>query len=397
MTRTAWQRNVPRNLILVVLVVATVTLRARQRRLRRRGGQLEEPQQQAVGDQPSDVDKSRWGPRRAVVALPMVLILAIIGAAGIHSMTAVDTGESAAASTADQRGEASASPGAMRAAPYLYLGGKSVPEVSQVMRYTGVTWITLAFVLAQRGCTPAWEGRWPLTGHVAETITAIRAAGGDVIVSFGGWAGKKLGQACPNARALAVAYQRVIDTYRLRAIDIDVERDEFTDARTQDRVLKALQIVKARNPNLTAIVTMPVTVEGLNSWGRRMVQRAAQLAVPVDVWTIMPFVLGRRGADMGRLTIQASEHTHHQIARYYPGVSAAEIYSRQGISTMNGATGAGETVTQANFRRIRAYVHRRGLARFTFWSLNRDRPCGKGHACSGIPQQAWEFTRIING
>ena len=44
-----------------------------------------------------------------------------------------------------------------------------------------------------------------------------------------------------------------------------------------------------------------------------------------------------------------------------------------------------------------AYAQQHHLARFTFWSANRDRPCtGRGaDSCSGISQQAWDFTRVI--
>ena len=287
---------------------------------------------------------------------------------------------------------------AVRVTPYLFLGGSKIPDPRTIMARTGVTTFTLAFVLSDGGCRPAWGGYQPLTGGVASTVTGIRSAGGDVVVSFGGWSGRKLGRHCRTPRTLAAAYQRVIDVYRLRAIDVDIEYREFEDRRAQDRVLRALKIVEAANPGLTTIVTMPVTRDGLNSWGERLVRRAHRLRVPVDIWTIMPFVLGKPGADMGRLTIRAAEHTHRQLARHRPGAPAADVYRRLGISTMNGDTGAGETVTQADFRDIRRYAHRRGLGRLTFWAVNRDRSClPRGHRpCSGVPQRDWAFTKIIN-
>ncbi|MQY14440.1 hypothetical protein SRB5_46070 [Streptomyces sp. RB5] len=46
---------------------------------------------------------------------------------------------------------------------------------------------------AQNGCNPAWDSRRPLTGGTdASTIAAIRAAGGDIVPSIGGWSGSKL-------------------------------------------------------------------------------------------------------------------------------------------------------------------------------------------------------------
>ncbi|MPY96603.1 MAG: hypothetical protein GEU97_01125 [Actinophytocola sp.] len=290
-------------------------------------------------------------------------------------------------------------PGPVRVQPYLYLNSNHVPDIGAVMRRTGVTEFTLAFVLSNGGCQTVWDGGPRVGRNAGRVISAIRANGGDIVVSFGGWAGRKLGTHCRTPQALAAAYQQVIDTYRLRAIDVDIEHHEFENPRAQDRVLRALRLVKAANPGLTTVVTMPVARDGLNSWGLRMVRRVAELRVPVDIWTVMPFVLGVSGGDMGGLTIRAAERTHAQLARHYPGMSAADVYRKLGISTMNGDTGAGETITQADFRKIRTYVHRRGLGRFTFWAVNRDWPCpARGsRPCSGVPQRPWQFTDIVNG
>jgi hypothetical protein len=84
------------------------------------------------------------------------------------------------------------------------------------------------------------------------------------------------------------------------------------------------------------------------------------------------------------------------------GISSDQAYRMMGISTMNGKTDeSDETVTLADFRLMRAYAEQRHLARFTFWAVNRDRPCGPGDdaqlTCSGIPQRPWDFTRIVAG
>ena len=66
---------------------------------------------------------------------------------------------------------------------------------------------------------------------------------------------------------------------------------------------------------------------------------------------------------------------------------------------MNGVTDeSDETVTTADFQTILAYVQQHHLARFTFWSINRDRQCASGSdadACSGITQAPYAFTKII--
>ncbi len=61
-----------------------------------------------------------------------------------------------------------------------------------------------------------------------------------------------------------------------------------------------------------------------------------------------------------------------------------------GISSMNGITDDNETVTTADFQTILGYAQTHHLARLTFWSANRDRPCPGSYpnddTCSGVAQ-----------
>ncbi|SFO96776.1 hypothetical protein SAMN05421810_101548 [Amycolatopsis arida] len=287
-----------------------------------------------------------------------------------------------------------------RGAPYLYLGWGNPPAPATVMRATGVRWFTMAFVLSGGGCTPAWDGTRPLQGGVdARAIAEIRAAGGDIVPSIGGWSGNKLGPNCSTPEALAGAYQRVIDAYRLTAIDIDIENtDEFENPAVQDRILRALAIVERNNPGIRTIVTFGTTTSGPNYWGNRLIERARDLGADIDVFTIMPFNFGG-GADMYRGTVSAAEGLRTKLMSVF-GWSAATAYAHMGISGMNGLSDQREVTSPATWTQIRDWARARGLARLSFWSVNRDRGCPGGGVtshCSGIAQADWEFTRITAG
>src|ERR1700754_5213401 len=137
----------------------------------------------------------------------------------------------------------------MASAPYIYPGWGNPPAPSTVVNATGIRAFTMAFVLAGNGCNPVWDGEGGLTGGVhASTIAAIKAAGADVVPSVGGWSGNKLGPNCGTVDALAGAYQKIIDAFGLKAIDIDIENTkQFENTTVQDRILGALKIVKQRN------------------------------------------------------------------------------------------------------------------------------------------------------
>ncbi|MFF9365198.1 lectin [Streptomyces griseoluteus] len=284
----------------------------------------------------------------------------------------------------------------MAVAPYLYNGWGSPPNPTTVMNATGVKWFTLAFVLSNGTCNPQWDGGRPLTGGVdQQTINTVRGAGGDVIPSFGGYSGNKLESSCTSASALAGAYQKVIDAYGLKAIDIDIEADAYGNATVQQRTVDALKTVKANNPGIKVYVTIGTGQSGPDT---SLINRAANSGLQVDSWTIMPFDFGGAGQNMGTLTTRAAEGLKNALKSAY-GYSDDQAYRDMGISSMNGITDDNETVTPADFQTILGYAQQHHLARLTFWSANRDRPCSGGYpnddTCSGVAQSAWQFTGIF--
>jgi hypothetical protein len=286
-----------------------------------------------------------------------------------------------------------------RGAPYLYMGWGDPPAPATVMSATGVKWFTMAFVLSGGGCTPAWDSTRPLTGGVdQQAINAIRAAGGDIVPSFGGWSGNKLGPNCATPQALAGAYQQVINAYGLKAIDIDIENsDEFENETVQDRILNALKIVKQNNPGIQTIVTFGTTTTGPNFYGNRLVERAAALQANIDVFTIMPFDFG--SSNIYTDTVNASEGLKNKLKTTF-GWTDAQAYQHMGISGMNGLSDQQEMTSLATWTQIRDWAKARGLARLAFWSVNRDRGCPGGGVvsnCSGIAQNNWDFTRVTAG
>jgi ricin-type beta-trefoil lectin protein len=286
--------------------------------------------------------------------------------------------------------------GAMAVAPYIYNGWGDPPNPTTVMSATGVKWFTMAFILSNGSCNPQWDGQRPLIGGVDQgTVNAVRGAGGNVIPSFGGASGNKLESSCGSAGALANAYQQVINAYSLRAIDIDIEGDAYNNGTVQQRTVDALKTIRANNSGVSIIVTFPSNQSGPDS---SLINRAAASGLTVDAWTIMPFDFGGGGQDMGQLTMRATDGLKNAVRNAY-GYSDDVAYRHSGISSMNGNTDVGEVVTQNNFRAILGYAQQHHLARLTFWSTNRDRPCtgGSADSCSGISQQNWEFTRIFAG
>lgn len=118
-------------------------------------------------------------------------------------------------------------------------------------------------------------------------VQAIRAQGGDVSVSFGGYNGNDLGHACPDAQSLADAYQIVIDKYDLTNVDFDVEGDDLGDVAGETKRFEALKILRQRGRELTITLTLPCTTVGLSDLGKAEIQRAVDAGLKIDLYKIM--------------------------------------------------------------------------------------------------------------
>jgi hypothetical protein len=290
-------------------------------------------------------------------------------------------------------------PAGMNAAPYYFPGfGTPLPNPSTVISATGIRWFTIAFVLAS-GCNAVWDGEGGLTGGQHQTsINAIRAAGGDVIPSFGGFNGSKLGEQCTTPSTLAAQYLRVVDQFSLQAIDIDIEANEFDNDASRNRVVDALKLVKQQRPALKVIVTIPITMTGPNFAGTQLISRAASTQANIDIFTIMPFDFGG-GNNMFNATVSAANGTRDALKTAF-GWNDATAFAHLGISGMNGLSDQSELTSPDTWTQIRDFAASNHLARLAFWGVNRDRGCAGqavNSSCSSIAQSDWQFTAITAG
>ncbi len=284
-------------------------------------------------------------------------------------------------------------------APYLMPFDNSPPDPVAVMNATGQKAFQLAFILAPNGggCTPTWDGTRAVAGdtEAAAMISRIRGNGGDVSVSIGGYGGTKLGQTCGSPEATAAAYQQVISKYALKAMDFDLEEPEYENTAAVHNEVGAARILQANNPGLYVSITTAGTAAGTGWFGSQMLLEAkAQGFTPAN-FSIMPFDGGFNG---GGSQTAALEQFHTLLMNTF-GWDSATAYAHEGISQMNGRSDAGEYFRQADFQTTLDYATSHKLARYTNWSVNRDRQCADPNqsttsgTCSSVPQTLYEFTK----
>ena len=117
------------------------------------------------------------------------------------------------------------------------MAGYPPPAVAKLEQGTrAVKRFTLGFMTARGGteCAPTWGGYAEYeaagaTPYRIDDVRALRKAGGDVVVSFGGQAGTELAAACDSVDALKAAYAKVVDAYAAKRLDFDIEGGALSD------------------------------------------------------------------------------------------------------------------------------------------------------------------------
>lgn len=333
----------------------------------------------------------RSRPATATLSAVAAALLASGAAAGTLAATAQ------AAPAAARAAAAALSANWYESAPYYSTLDSSAPDLGTVMSATGQKAFDMAFILANGGsCSPSWDGTDPVSSdtQVAGVINQVRANGGDVIVSAGGYNGTKLGQVCSSAAATAAAYQQVISTYGLHAVDFDLEEPEIENSTAIGYELGAAQILQSEDPGLFVSITMPSTTTGANYFGQLLLNEAKSLGFTPNDYTIMPFDGGFSGASS---QVTALQDFHSQLMSTF-GWSSSQAYAHEGFSGMNGRSDSAEYFYQSDFQTVLNFAESNGLGRYTFWSVNRDRECNppnNGYTsseCSSVTQNPWDFT-----
>jgi hypothetical protein len=283
-------------------------------------------------------------------------------------------------------------------APYIMT--RAATNLAQISADSGIRYFTLAFVLDGGGCAASWGSRTPVADEAAllPEIQKLRQQGGDVLVSFGGEAGKELAIGCDNAAALQAQYQAVIDKYKISVLDLDIEGKSLNDTASVDRRNVALAAIQTANPNIQISYTLPVATDGMNRGGIALLNNAMSHGVKVAVVNLMTMDYGG-SADplaMGAYAITAVNGATAQMLDN-------GIRARIGIIPMIGLNDVKpEVFTLSDARAMMDWAQSNPVvSRVSMWSVERDLGCADGtvkasSSCSGVAQQRFDFSKIMN-
>ncbi|MER6573331.1 cellulose binding domain-containing protein [Streptomyces sp. NPDC001093] len=268
---------------------------------------------------------------------------------------------------------------------------------------TGVKNYNLAFITDGGGCTPKWGGVTDLTSDaVAAQIGSLRAKGGDVRVSFGGASGSELATTCSSADALAAAYGKAVDAFKLTKVDFDVEGGALPNTAANTLRAKAIAKLQAQHPGLDVSFTLPVMPEGLTQDGVNLLSNAKSNGVKVSTVNIMAMDYGASyNGDMGDYAQQAATATQAQVKSVL-GLSDGAAWKTVAVTPMIGVNDVSSEIFKVDdATQLVNFAKSKGLGGLSMWSAARDKQCAGGAknsadpTCSSVVQDTFAFSKAF--
>ncbi|GEM_PF-1028122 len=326
-------------------------------------------------------------------------------------------------------------------------------DLAGVAQSQGTKYYTLAFIVTDSALVDkdpltlapselsAWGAQSTFnlaSGYMKSDIDALRAVGGDVMVSFGGQANIALAgmysnpfdsatQATEyqqredqNVDHLKRAYQAVIDAYDFTHIDFDIEGQWVShpySIQLRSKAIKELQDdASAAGKTLVVWFTLPSLPNGLDGNGVTALNNALSTGVDLHGVNIMAMDYGsvapiidpatgvtctipnipprenddpNTGVDsnnhgmMGDYGIIAAKGLFNQLQSAYSsqGISLtdAQIWRKIGITPMIGVNDVQEEVTDlSEAGEIYQFALAKNIGMLSFWSITRDHPAPAG-------------------
>jgi chitinase len=267
------------------------------------------------------------------------------------------------------------------AAPYLQISDADAGQMAADMNATGTKFFTLAFLTPQSGCTPVWEANGTGVGSFKAQISALQAAGGNVIPSFGGAEGGELAQTCTNTASLTAAYANVVNTYGTPRLDFDIEGGVLNDTASNQRRNSALAALQQQNPAVQVDYTLAVDPTGIPSNELDLLRDAKSKGVKVSVVNLMVMDFYDGQPVLGD-ALSAARASASQLASLY-GISTSAAYAMMGLTPIAGRNDDGAQFSQSDAQQLETFASQNGVAELSFWEL-QDYDRATGYAYSRI-------------
>ena len=264
-------------------------------------------------------------------------------------------------------------------APYLQIASSDAADMTADMKASGDKYFTLAFLTPLSGCTPEWEDNGDSLRAFTKQVSALQAAGGNVLISFGGASGGELAQTCTSVSKLEAAYAAVVNDYGVTRLDFDIEGSVLDDTSANTRRAQALAELQKADPSVQIDFTIPVDPTGLESNAVNLLKGAKNAGVKVTVVNIMTMDFGD-GQNPLKDAESGATATEKQLHTVYGGSSSTD-WGMLGLTPIAGQNDDKENFTQADAKTLESFAASNGVGELAFWEIDQyDKPLGYAYS-----------------
>ncbi|MFV0559208.1 MAG: immunoglobulin-like domain-containing protein [Enterococcus sp.] len=303
-------------------------------------------------------------------------------------------------------------------------GYQGLYPLGQEVKKSNISYANIGFIVSDPSNpkTASFGGYYNVDGtgtngsivtSFANQIKEFREQGGDVLVSFGGENGTPLQDTYDDAEELADKYIEIVEHYGLTTIDFDIEGAHVRDKEAWQRNNDAIKIMQEKMGDEAPAVwyTFPVLPTGLVGEGTdndayNVLQDAVTKGVEVHGVNIMTMCFGPAFVTGPTDTYytyieQASESLAGQIKKIYTDadqeLTDEQVYGKIGLTPWAGKSSqANETFTLSDAKALLAYANEKQIGMLSFWSLNRDNDLNEDLKNTGLEQDTYEFSSILD-
>lgn len=288
---------------------------------------------------------------------------------------------------------------AVEIAPYFHSWGGSLIEAKNT---TGMNSAILSFAITKGNCV--------LDTGFQEKLPDARnyvAAGGRLLLSFGGSAGVYAEVACTDDNQLFNMMEKIMVDAGTRRFDFDIEGYQLLNTDATARRARVLARLQAKYPDLYISFSLPGWLRGFNQTSIDLLRTTSWAGVRIDMVNVMGQSFGADTirtmvvpSTMAQAVIMTFQSTATQLASIFPNKTQTQLYAMMGMTPMIGKNDDGSVFTLDDAQTVANFAKQNGVGMISYWAYQRDKAQTYSGATdintyTGVAQLQFQFHSIF--
>lgn len=288
---------------------------------------------------------------------------------------------------------------AAEVAPYFHSWGGSLNDAKQSV---GMNSAILSFATTNGSCALVPD----LMNKLADARNYV-AAGGRLLISFGGAHGVYAEIACRDDDQLFRLMEKLMEDSNTRRFDFDIEGHQLKDVEGTARRARVLARLQARYPDLYVSFSLPGWLLGFGSDSMNLLNTTVAAGVRIDMVNVMAQSFGVNNlrtmvpsSSVGEATLMTFRAAANQMTSVFRNKTQSQLYAMMGITPMIGKNDDGSTFTLDDAKMVANFARQNDVGMISYWSFQRDRAQSNNgstnlNSFSGVAQSDFQFYNIF--